>query len=121
MKKSNVLIGIEGEDCAKRFLLDAGFKILATNWKSKLGEIDIIARESTTIVFVEVKNRSNFGFGFGEEAVNKLKQQKIIRAAISYIKQNLLEDHDFRFDVIVVQNRKINYYKDAYSAEHYYM
>ncbi len=64
MKIFNKITGSQGEAIAQKFLKDQGYKILATNFTCKIGEIDIIAQQKKTIVFVEVKTKSNLDFGY---------------------------------------------------------
>ena len=94
-------IGVDGEKAACNFLKKKGYKILKRNYKKTYGEIDIIAKVDNTITFVEVKTRANTEFGLACEAVTKSKQDKIIKTAYSYIKENNT-DADFSFDIIEV-------------------
>jgi len=102
-------LGDWGERIAKNYLLKQGYQILATNYKTKLGELDIIAEEGDILAFVEVKTRSSRSFGLPQESVNFKKQNKIIRVALQYIK-----DHKFqgtwRVDVVAIvmdKNRRV--------------
>ena len=96
-------LGRSGERIAVRCLKDHGYKILHRNWKSSLGEIDIIARQGSTLCFVEVKARSGENFGDGLEAVGPTKQAQIVRAALGFLMQHKLPVQDCRFDVIAVR------------------
>ena len=82
----NKVLGLIGENKAKDFLINKGYKIIETNYSNKIGEIDIVAQVNDTIVFVEVKTRSSNQYGYGREAVNVSKQNKIRLVATSYIK-----------------------------------
>jgi putative endonuclease len=99
-------LGNLGEKIAANYLIRQGYKIIGTNYKTKLGEIDIIAQEDNILVFVEVKTRSTKTFGLPQEAVNFKKQNKIMRIGMMY-----LSDHNinlsWRIDVvaIVMDNR----------------
>ena len=84
------ILGIEGEEQAKVYLLDKKYKILAQNYKNKIGEIDLICKKDDTYVFVEVKARNTKKFGMPREAVNPYKQHKIRLVAEVYIKQHNL-------------------------------
>ena len=77
MKIFNKITGSQGEAIAQKFLKDQGYKILATNFTCKIGEIDIIAQQKKTIVFVEVKTKSNLDFGYPREMVNITKQTRL--------------------------------------------
>jgi putative endonuclease len=69
-------LGCNGEELAAKFLKKKGYRIVARNYKTHIGEIDIIAKEGDTTVFVEVKTRANNSFGYPFESVNKSKRQK---------------------------------------------
>ena len=102
MSKEKIGLGNKGEDLAAGFLRDNGYKILCRNYKTKLGEIDIVACEKDTICFIEVKARSSDKFGLGSEAVTRLKQRQVARVALSFLKEKSLLDKKARFDVISV-------------------
>lgn len=95
--------GRRGEKLAVDFLKKQSFKILETNFNSKFGEIDIVAVEKDTLVFVEVKTRSSREFGLPEEAVGGRKIFHIVRAAAYYrqIRKNLPEAE--RIDVVAIE------------------
>lgn len=92
-------IGTIGEDYAEGVLHDKGYIILDRNYKCKDGEIDIIAKDGDTFVFVEVKTRQNSLYGNPSEAVNYFKQQRIRKSAFWYLKSY---DFDMRFDVFEI-------------------
>ena len=94
--------GIIGEKIAQKYLISKGYKILQTNFYTKSGEIDIIAKLNKNIIFVEVKTRSNLKFGTPAMAVNSIKKKHIKSAAKTYIYLNKLFKYDVRFDVIEV-------------------
>lgn len=96
--------GLQGEKAAIFVLKKKGFQILEHNFYATYGEIDLIAQEGDTIVFVEVKRRSNEKNGLPREAVNWKKQQRILSAALEYIGQNNLENTNFRFDVMEIMD-----------------
>ncbi|MCR4430156.1 MAG: YraN family protein [Tepidanaerobacteraceae bacterium] len=96
----NKKIGAMGEKRALEFLKRNNYHILAGNYRCRQGEIDIIAKQGSTLVFVEVKTRSSLAFGLGMEAVNHSKQQKIRKAAMNFLNDNKVGFTDLRFDVI---------------------
>ena len=102
MTNKRASLGQWGEKIALDFCKKQGMKILETNFRCPAGEIDIIARCGRQIVFVEVKTRSSGVFGPPQEAVNKRKQQQIIRAAQWYLEQNPLNLQP-RFDVLAIR------------------
>lgn len=95
-------LGEKGEAIAVRQLKKNGYKILEINYLTKLGEIDIIAKDKETIVFVEVKARRSVHFGSPKEAVTTQKQKKISMVALYYLKANNQITTKARFDVVAV-------------------
>ena len=101
-----------GEAIATKFLKKSGYKILELNYRTPLGEIDIIAKDKETIVFVEVKTRSSKKFGLPGEAVNYQKQRHIRNSALYYLKsKGLLDKVSARFDVISILMSNITDYE----------
>lgn len=125
MSKDNLNLGILSEEKAAEFLKVNGYKILVRNYKTRLGEVDIIAKDKDTICFVEVKSRSSDRFGFAKEAVSRLKQKQISRVALSFLKEKKLLDKKARFDVVALDNygsgEKISLIKDAFELEASYV
>jgi putative endonuclease len=98
--------GASGEDLACRHLAARGYTILVRNFRCRSGEIDVIAREGATIVFVEVKERRGVSHGEGHEGVTFGKRRRVIRAARLYAaSRRLPETQAFRFDVISIDWR----------------
>jgi len=115
----NIDKGKSGEEIAADYLRKKGFKILHRNWRySRCGEIDIIASDRDTLVFIEVKARSSSNFGHPSESVNRTKIEKIRTLAGLYLNENPENQfHKFRFDavgVILGSKPEISYYKDIY-------
>lgn len=109
MKNFNKQTGNIGEAFVYDFLKKKNFTILQTNYKNKIGEIDIIAMQNNVIVFVEVKTRSSFKFGLPREAINDYKQKKIVNTAACYLKQKGLYDKCLvRFDCIEIYDLNNN-------------
>ncbi len=94
--------GSEGEEIAARFLAQRGFEILARNLRSRLGEIDLIARDGATLVFVEVKTRSGAPREPPQAAVDARKRRRLARLALNYLAREWLRDLACRFDVVAV-------------------
>jgi putative endonuclease len=95
-------IGGSGEDMAAAFLQGLGYVILTRNYRKRFGEIDIVAEEGNTLVFVEVKTRSSGAFGCPLEAVDDRKQRRMARAALDYLSSRKQHDRPARFDVVAV-------------------
>ncbi len=90
--------------------------ILERNYRCKVGEIDIIARDDKTMCFVEVKFRNSLKSGFPAEAVGVRKQQRILRTAQWYMKEHHLWGGSYRFDVVSVLNGDITHIKNAFGS-----
>ena len=95
-------LGKLGEDLACAELSRRGYAILARRYRTKYGEIDIVARDGSTIVIVEVKTRDGRAFGDGVEAVTGLKQRQMLRMGTDFLLRRRLADHPCRFDVVAV-------------------
>lgn len=99
----NFFKGQKAEDQAVHFLKKRSYHIIARNYKTSFGEIDIIASINDTLCFVEVKSRQSHHYGYPAEFVNAIKQRKIIKTAKHFImKKNIKSDQQIRFDVISV-------------------
>jgi len=117
--KNRQFIGKSGEEIAANYLLKKGYNILFNNYHSQFGEIDIIALDKDTLVFIEVKTRSsNFEAAFS--SVSFSKQQKLTKTALAFLSKNYeYEDFLTRFDVIVVlfdqrEEYRIKHLADAF-------
>lgn len=115
--RSNIKTGQTGEKIAKEYLISKGYMILETNYKNKIGEIDIIAMDRDILTFIEVKTRTNYSYGHAFEAVDNRKQRKIINTSMVYIKYNNLVDTQLRYDIIevyLINTIKINHLDNAF-------
>ncbi|WP_119080771.1 YraN family protein [Chitinophaga alhagiae] len=111
-------LGKKGEQMAAAYLQRKQYELLHTNWTSGKKEIDIIARQGNTIVFVEVKTRSTQFFGMPEEAVNARKQELLLRAADQYLLRHALRPEHIRFDIISITLapgiEEVTHFEDAF-------
>ena len=106
MENERHKFGQKSEIIAARYLKQKGYKIITQNYRTKLGEIDIIAKEKDTIVFVEVKARRSWRFGTPKGALTPKKQRKISMVALCYLKANQQTRAKARFDVVTIHNPK---------------
>lgn len=95
-------LGRRGEDAAARHLEANGYRILHRRWRARCGEIDLVALDGETLVFVEVKARSGTAAGLPGEAVGPLKQRRLARVADVYLLGHEGEERECRFDVVEV-------------------
>lgn len=107
--------GMIGEKIAQGYLLNKGYDIIETNFYTRRGEIDIIAKKDNCIIFVEVKSRSNVTYGTPAMAVNYIKRKHMKTASKIYLSLNNLNNSPVRFDVVEVfikeKDYKINHIK----------
>ncbi len=108
-----------GENLAKTYLEEKGYKILHENWRQGILEIDLIAKSGQLLIFVEVKTRKANSLIEPHMAVNKAKQQTLIRAAKAFVGRYGVED-EVRFDIVAVSNSdsssEIEHIEDAFRA-----
>ena len=113
-------LGQRGEDAAAKFLRKLGYIIVARGHRDRIGEIDLIAVEGRTVVFVEVKTRSSQDAGHPAEAVDDDKQRRLRRLALVYMKRHDLLECSARFDVVAItwpdsrSRPKIEHFKNAF-------
>lgn len=111
-----------GERAAERHVRRLGYKIVARRERGRLGELDLVAVDGRTIVFIEVKTRRSHDAGRPDEAVDTDKQQRLTRLALAYLKRHDLLEHPSRFDVIGVtwpdgaSKPTIDHYQNAFEA-----
>lgn len=108
-------VGSEYEALAVAYMEQQGMRILERNYRCKQGEIDIVAKESQYLLFVEVKYRKNLSSGHPAEAVTPAKQQRIYQTARYYLyEHHLSEDTPVRFDVAAILGQEIQYIRNAF-------
>ena len=105
MTSDSHLFGKAAELAAEEHLCRKGYRILDRNVRYPNGELDIVARDRETVVFVEVKARRSEEFGGASYAVSRQKERKLIQLAAQYVGQHHLQDCPCRFDVILLQGR----------------
>jgi putative endonuclease len=112
-------IGDEGEDFACDYLSGKGFTIIERNYRSRHGEVDLIARDGEFLVFVEVKNYSWRSYGSPLSAISRDKKRALIHAAETYLYRNRIKNTYCRFDVLAIfthndGTQTIDHYRDAF-------
>ena len=111
-------LGEDKEKLAADFLEAAGCRIIERNFRCRMGEIDLIAKENDTFLFAVVKYRANHKAGLPEEAVGPEKQKTIGKVALYYLKTRIRRmDVPCRFDVIAIDGDEIRHHKNAFSYE----
>lgn len=112
-------IGHQKEALVGHYLKKLGYKLLACNYTTKYGEIDIIAQYKTMLVFIEVKYRKNHSMVTAQQSVSKNKQTRIIKAAQHYLRYHRQAYDQMQFDVIAVADKnRIEHIPNAFWADH---
>ncbi|MDA8234081.1 MAG: YraN family protein [Clostridia bacterium] len=121
MTKERIILGFQGEEAACKYLLQHGYEIVTRNYRCKLGEMDVVARDGDTLVFVEVRTRGTNSFGIAEESVDWRKQQRLRKIAQYYLVSEHKKEVDCRFDVVTVNfggavniTEQIKHYQGAF-------
>ena len=113
--------GQAGEDAACAYLRGCGFAILHRNFRCRSGEVDVVAKDGDTVVFVEVKERHGASHGEGHEAVTFGKRRRLVRAATIYAAARGLSESPVRFDVVSIDHdggtRRIRHDRGAFDAD----
>jgi putative endonuclease len=117
---STIQFGNWGEDLAARYLQQRKLKVVDRHYRQKWGEIDLICRDGDTWVFVEVKTRTSVAQPSAIDAITPRKQQRIIRAAMTYMKWKRLEGESMRFDVVLIEAGRIEWIPNAFQSSTYY-
>ncbi len=126
MGRARVELGEKGENLAVKFLRRKGYRIVATNFRSLLGEVDLVAQEGDTTVFVEVKTRRSIEYGVPQESITSNKQAQILKTALIYLKKNNLGGGNYRFDVVSIvigpggKIKSLELIKDAFEPDGWY-
>ncbi len=108
--------GTEYEKIAADFLVSMGYNILERNFRTRFGEIDLIAEDASVICFIEVKYRSSLRYGYPAEAVSPRKQQKILGVSRAYLAMKGLSGRSIRYDVVEILGNQIRVLKDCFGA-----
>ncbi len=121
MTRDRVTLGEIGENLACAELERRGYAILARRYRCRSGEVDIIALDGPTVVFVEVKTRAGVDYGTGADAVTSTKRRRLVATAHHFIMRQRLADRPCRFDVVAIaidtQGPSVEVYTNAFDAE----
>ena len=110
-------IGKAGEDAACRFLRNQGLTLVTENFRCRMGEIDLIMRDGTTLVFIEVRLRQSENFHSGAESITRSKIRRLLHTAELFLQAYPEpDDTDFRFDVVSIGN-EIEWIREAFTAD----
>ena len=120
MTQARVALGKTGEDLACRELERRGYAIVARRYRRRGGEVDIIARDGPTLVFVEVKARGSRAYGDAAEAITPIKRRRIAALAVDYMMRHRLTDCPCRFDVVAIHLESgapvVDVFRNAFDA-----
>lgn len=112
--------GDAGESLAERFLKNKGYRLIAKNYVTKWGEIDLIMEEGKMLVFVEVRRRSSLKYGAPEESINVKKIKHLIKSALVYVMNTCSDKKMVRFDVVSILPGQIRHIPNAFTANDSY-
>jgi putative endonuclease len=107
-------VGAEAEEMAVALLCAHGYQIVERNWRAKAGELDIVARDLSTLVFVEVRSRADDEHGSALEAVGTRKQRQVMRVAEHYLEIENPRYDEIRFDIVAITGGKAELFTNAY-------
>ncbi|MGM0651442.1 MAG: YraN family protein [Bacillota bacterium] len=102
MTKMRQQVGQKGEEAAREYLKEQGYSIVDNNYRCRLGEIDIIARDGNTVVIVEVRTKTGLAFGRPEESITRDKARKLHRLALQYLQSHYQREISSRIDLVAV-------------------
>jgi len=102
LTRERLELGARGEALAFEEVKRLGYEVMAKNYRCPLGEVDLVAKDGDTLVFIEIKTRKGRPLGFAKEAVNARKQKQISKVALTYMKANHCCDVSARFDVVAI-------------------
>ncbi len=102
MTRERLALGKLGEDLALKEMKRLGYKKIIRNYRCPLGEVDLIARDDDTLVFIEIKTRTGRSVDYAKQAVDARKMRQLSKVALSYMKDNTRFDIKARFDVVAV-------------------
>ena len=118
MTRERLDLGRRGEELALKEIKRMGYRLVEKNYRCPLGEIDIVARDGSYLVFLEIKTRKTGSIGLAKEAVNKRKKRQVSKAALAYMKANDCSDARSRFDVVAIslagESPRIEVIKNAF-------
>lgn len=118
MTRERLELGKFGESLALKTIRRLGYKKIVSNYRCPLGEIDLIAKDGDTLVFIEIKTRKGRSIGYAKEAVNAKKRRQLSKVALAYMKSNKCYEAKARFDVVAVSlggvKQKIEVIKNAF-------
>ena len=124
-RRSKQHVGQAGEKAAAALLRREGFRIIERNFRTPLGEIDVIAEEDDVLCFIEVKTRKSGAYGVPAEVITPRKQHQIAKVAAVYMSRNYPEGRTCRFDVVTVTEKNdlpvAGLIRDAFRLEGHYM
>jgi putative endonuclease len=111
---TTIAVGATSEDRAVAHLVRRGYRIVERNYRCKVGELDVVARDGAVLVFVEVRSRRSAEFGDALDAVSFAKRRKVSRVAQAYVVNRRPRFASARFDVIAITGRELVHIEDAW-------
>jgi len=110
--------GSRAEDRALLFLQGRGLKLLARNWRCKLGELDLVMQDGDTVAVVEVRSRTRSDYGAAAETVDRRKQARLVRATRLWLaRRPELAEQPLRFDLVTLDAGELEWHREAFDAD----
>ncbi len=106
--------GRKGEEMARRFFASNGYRIIAQNYRTKFGEIDLICEKGSTLIFVEVRRKTGREFGEPQESIRPDKVLKIRRSALQFLSERGIQNKEIRFDLFLMKGKAIELIPNAF-------
>ena len=122
MSRERIRLGRQGEKLALKTIEALGYQCIERNYRCPMGEVDIVARDGDTLVFLEIKTRKSRSIAYAKEAVNNRKRRQLSKVALAYMKANNCSDARSRFDVVAVSlkgdKRQVELIRNAFDLEY---
>ena len=122
MTRERLDLGKLGEDLALKKIKRLGYKCITRNYRCSLGEVDLIARDGESLVFIEIKTRKGKSLGYAKEAIDSRKRRQLSKVALAYMKSNNCSDAKSRFDVVAInlsdEEDQIEVIRNAFDLEY---
>ncbi len=119
-------IGQEGEKLALQWLKKQGYKVLERNWRTRSGEVDLIAEKAKSLFFIEVKFRQNKSYGSAWETIHAAKQKRLVKASLNFLQKKQLFSSEIKMAALIIERNQENSLKFDFRefpldlSSHYY-
>jgi len=109
-----------GEELALEYFLKRDYQLLARNYRTRYGEIDVVVEKGEVVVFIEVRTRQNNGMGAPVETITRAKRHRLIKTALHFIQRKRMQNRQFRFDVFIIDGQNLEHIENAFYSSRLY-